>query len=196
MKLLYAGASPFVSKAAMAAQHAGILVEHQAVDSTNEDPVLLEANPLGKIPALVLDDGAVLYDSRVITRYFDRQSGGKLLPLGDPLLAERYEAHCDGIAECAVAGQYERRFRPDEKVHQPWIDRQWAKVERGLDNMPGPLPEIGSKLGLAGIALGAMLGYLDLRYTDSWRGGRDSLVTWFDEFRSQHNDLAKLLPQA
>ena len=194
MKLLAAGASPFVAKVAMAARFAGIEIETQNVDASTEAPELLAANPLGKIPALVLDDGSTLYDSRLITRYLDRQSGGKLVSAADPLPIERMEAHCDGIADCAVAGIYEKRMRPEDKWHQPWIDRQWAKVERGLDNFPGSLPSTGDQLDLGGISLAATLAYLDLRYADVWRNERDGLVNWLSEFSKDHPELAELLP--
>ena len=74
------------------------------MDSTNGDPVLDAANPLSKIPCLVLDDGTGVYDSRSITRYLDRVSGGKLFPTDSAglLKAERMEALCDGINDCAL----------------------------------------------------------------------------------------------
>ena len=93
------------------------------------------------------DDGEPIFDSRGITQYLNRQSGGKLFPrnAAKRLEAERLEALADGICDCLLAIVYERRFRPEEKVHQPWIDRQWAKAARGLDLLnasPPKLPKI------------------------------------------------------
>ena len=198
MKLLSAGASPYVSKAAQAAKFAGLDVESVPVDSTNGDPVLDAANPLSKIPCLVLDDGTGIYDSRVITRYFDRISGGKLYPRDEAALqkAELMEALCDGINDCAVGYMYEARFRPEEKVHEPWRERLWGKVERGLDAAMASLPPSGTDAHIGSIALSAALGYLDLRFTGKWEAGRDDLVAWRDQFDAAHPGLVALKPHA
>ncbi len=196
MKILTSGASPFGAKVVMAAKAAGLDVELVEVDSGNQAPELLAANPLGKIPALVLNDGVVLYDSRTITRHFDRLSGGKLGLSGGDAMVDLMEAHWDGVSECAVAGMYEKRMRPEEKWHQPWLDRQWGKVERGLDNAPGGLPSNGADLSIGAIALAACLGYLRLRYGGRWEDGRNALVEWLNGFEAAHPDLAASLPHA
>lgn len=197
-KLLSSGASPFVAKAAMAASLAGVDVETTEVDATNGDPQLDAANPLSKIPCLVLDDGTGVYDSRTITRYLDRMSGGKLFPAEDPhrLEAEIMEALCDGMADCAVGCMYEKRFRPEDIVHQPWIDRLWGKVERGLEEAAKRLPPTGDDAHIGSVALFALLGYLDLRFPGQWEEGRTQLIEWRDTFATAHNELAQLLPRA
>ena len=198
MKLLSAGASPYVSKAAQAAKFAGVDVDSVPVDSTNGDPVLDAANPLSKIPCLVLYDGTGVYDSRAITRYFDRVSGGKLYPTDEAglLKAEQMEALCDGINDCAVGYMYEARFRPEEKVHEPWRERLWGKVERGLDAAMASPPPAGADANIGSIALSACLGYLDLRFAGKWEAGRDDLVAWRDQFDAAHPELAALKPHA
>lgn len=198
MKLLSAGASPYVAKAAMAAKHCGVAVESIAVDATNGDPALQAANPLGKIPCLVLDDGTGLFDSRVITRYLDRISGGKLFPSdGAALLAaERMEALCDGINDCSVGYMYELRFHPEEKVEQEWLDRLWSKAENGLDAVAQDLPSNGADLTIGSIALFSCLSYLDLRFAGKWETGRDTLVQWHGKFGTNHPELAVLKPHA
>ena len=198
MRLLASGASPFVSKAAIALRFAGIETETVNVDSTNGDPTLDAANPLSKIPCLVLDDGTGVYDSRTITRYADRLSGGKLFPADDParLEAERMEALCDGICDCAVGIMYEKRFRPEEIVHQPWMNRLWGKVERGLDEAAKSLPPTGTGTHIGSIALAATLGYLDLRFAGQWEDEQTHLIEFRDAFANAHPDLVDLLPHA
>lgn len=198
MKFLSSPASPYVAKVALAAKLAGVAMETVVVDTTNGDPILDAANPLSKIPCLVLDDGTGVYDSRVITRYLDRVSGGKLFPT-DPialLKAERMEAMCDGMNDCAVGFMYEMRFRPEEKVHKPWQDRLWGKVERALDAATADLPPSGDDADVGSLALAASLGYLDLRFAGKWEDGRAALVAWRDAFDAAHPDLAGLKPAA
>ena len=198
MKLLSAGASPYVSKAAQAAKLAGIDVEIVNVDATNGDAALDAANPLSKIPCLVLDDGTGVFDSRAITRYLDRQSGGKLYPTDADQLTktERMEALCDGVNDCAVGYMYEARFRPEEKVHAPWQERLWGKVERGLDAAMADLPPNGqdAPIDMGSLSLSAALGYLDLRFAGKWQSGRDGLVAWQEQFDAAHPELAALKP--
>ena len=198
MKLLSAGASPYVSKAAMAAKFGGIDVEIVNVDSHNGDPKLDIANPLSKIPCLVLDDGTGVYDSRTITRYLDRISGGKLFPAApDALLkAELTEALCDGMNDCTVGYVYEMRMRPEEKVHQPWQDRLWGKAQRALNALSDDLPPSGDNAHIGSIALAAALGYLALRFDGQWEDGRDDLMQWQDVFYAAHPELLALKPSA
>jgi glutathione S-transferase len=198
MKLLYSPASPFVAKVRLAARHIGISLNCIAVDAMSDQTELLSSNPLGKIPCLVLDSGQGVYDSKVIMRELDRQSGGKLFPTNhDALLAaEQLESIADGMSDCAVAGMYELRLRPEEKVHQPWIDRQWDKVTRGLDYLNSNCPSLDGELTAGHFALAAMLGYLDLRYEGKWQDGHENLVQWQSDFGSTVAAYDELKPSA
>ncbi len=197
MKLLFSPASPFVAKVRMAARHIGVSLDYVQVDAANQQDELLEANPLGKIPCLVLDSGRGIYDSKVIMREIDRKSGGKLFPTnGEALLdAELLESLADGLSDCAVAGQYELRLRPEEKIHQPWVDRQWSKVSRGLDHLNNNCPSLSGELYAGHFALAGLLGYLDLRYEGKWQGARENLVKWQSDFAKKFADYDELKPQ-
>ncbi len=134
-QILYSPASPYSAKVRMAAHHAGISFESVIVNTSAEPADLIQANPLGKIPTLLTDDGKAVFDSRAITQYLNRVSGNKLFPRNAEKRtdAERYEAIADGLCDVLLAHVYERRMRPEEKVHQPWLDLQWRKAERALD---------------------------------------------------------------
>jgi len=196
MKLLFSPASPFVSKVRMAARHAGIDLEYVPVDVHGQHLGLLDKNPIGKIPCLLLENGRAVYDSKVIMRELDRISGGKLFPENfDALLdVEQMESLADGMSDCAVAAQYELRLRPEEKIHQPWFDRQWGKVQRGLDHTNDYLPPLDGSFYAGHFALAALLGYLDLRYEGKWQVGRDRLVAWQAEFIDKTPYYAELKP--
>jgi len=198
MKLLSASPSPYVAKVSMAAKLAGIELEMVSVDATNGDAQLNAANPLSKIPCLVLDDGTGIYDSRSITRYLDRKSGGRLFPTGDQelLVAERMEALCDGLNDVTVGYMYELRFRPEEKVHQPWLERLWGKAENALSATSTMLPPLGKNANIGTCALAASLGYLDLRFADKWKSANPVLEEWNSAFDKAHPELALLKPSA
>ncbi len=193
MKIFYSSASPYSTKVRMAAHYAGLDAEHVATD-TNADPAeLIAANPLGKIPTLVTDEGLGIYDSRAIMHFIDRQTGRSLYPRSSAKRTEAdvLEATADGICDSLLAIVYERRFRPEEKVHQPWIDRQWGKVERALDQLEKTMPRLGKKPHGGHFALAAMLRYIELRFAGKWQKGRPKLKRYLSRFESVFPDYAK-----
>ena len=195
-KILYSSASPYSAKVRMAAAYAGIALDPVAVETSQEPAELIGANPLGKIPVLVGDDGEAIYDSRAITQHLNRLSGNRLFPRNPAKRtdAERLEALADGIADCALAHVYERRSRPEEMVHQPWLDKQWSKVLRALDHLNANPPKLGKKTTGGHIALRATLGYLDLRFAGKWEKGRGRLKRWAARFDEKFPELKALLP--
>lgn len=197
-KVLYSPSSPYSAKVRMAAQYAGIALEAIVVDTTADPADLIDRNPLGKIPVMVTDEGEAVFDSRVIMQHLNRLSRNKLFPsnAAKRLEAERLEALADGICDCLLAHVYERRYHPAEKVHQPWLDKQWSKVVRGLDALNAAPPRIGAKLTGGQIALAATLGYLSLRFEGQWERGRPKLKRWLKRFGELHPELAVLLPKA
>ncbi len=187
MKLMMSPASPFVRKAMVFLHETGqvddVALQNVSAKPGATEPALAAANPVGKIPALVREDGPTLYDSRVICRYLDARAQTGFYPADDwdNLVLE---ATGDAICEAAVAIVYEARFRPADTVHAPWQEAQWSKVESALDalntrwmsHLEGPL--------LAGhFAVGCALGYLDFRHdARGWRQGRDALADWAARF--------------
>ena len=195
-KVLVSSASPYSCKVLMAAAYARIPLQAVPVETSDPPAELLNANPLGKIPVLIADDGETIFDSRAITQYLNRLSGNKLYPRNPAKRtdAERLEALADGIADCALAHVYERRSRPEEIVHQPWLDKQWGKVGRALDALDAEPPRLGRKINGGHIALRAVLGYLDLRFAGKWEKGRGKLKRWAARFDEKFPELKSLLP--
>lgn len=195
MKLLHSPASPYAAKVRMAAHHAGISLELEAVATADNPPHLLENNPLGKIPTLLQEGKPPVYDSIAIMHYLDRLSGGTLYPQKDDerTEVEVLEALCDGIMDSLLAITNERRSRSEELVHQPWIDKQWNKVARALNFLDTHLPRTDLNLNGGDFALAAALSYIDLRYADrGWRDGRPGLVAWLGEFFKRFPDYPTL----
>jgi len=194
-KLLYSPASPYSAKVRMAAAYAGIALDAVTTDTNAEPADLLGANPLGKIPVIVLDDGTAVYDSRVITQYLNRLSGNRLFPRNADkrLAAENLEALADGICDCLLAHVYERRSRPDDKVHQPWLDKQWSKALRGLDRLNAEPPKLPKKITTGQIAVRALVGYLDLRFAGKWEKGHGRLKRWAARFDEKFPELKGLV---
>jgi glutathione S-transferase len=195
-KILYAPTSPYSAKVRMAAAYAGIPLEAVVVDTNSQPPELTGPNPLGKIPTLVTDDGLGIYDSRTITQYLNRVSGNALFPRNSAkrLEAEMLEALADGVCDCLLTHVYERRMRPAEKVHQPWLDLQWSKAMRAFDLLNANPPKLPKKITAGHIALRACLGYIDLRFPGQWEKGRSKLKRWATRFDEKFPDLKQYVP--
>jgi glutathione S-transferase len=191
MKLLMSPLSPFVRKVLVTLretdQASDVTYESVTASPTGPDASLIAANPLGKIPALVREDGPTLYDSRVICRYFDARANAGLYPekrIWDTLTLE---ATADGIMDAAVSMVSEARFRPEALQSSEWVEAQWTKVDRALTVLDTRwMSHLQGPLDMGQIAVGCALGYLDLRHdARNWRGGRDSLAAWGDAFMSR-----------
>ena len=195
-KILISPSSPYSAKVRMAARYAGFAFESVAIDTTAEPAQLISSNPLGKIPVLITDDGEAVFDSRAITQYVNRETRNALFPrnAAKRLEAERLEALADGICDCLLAHVYERRSRPEEKVHQDWLDKQWAKAVRALDTLNANPPKLPKKITAGQIALRACLGYVALRFPGKWERGRAKLVRWAKRFDEKFPELVEFVP--
>ncbi len=158
------------------------------------DSTLVAANPMGKIPALVRDDGPTLYDSRVICRFLDARAKAGLYPEAGLWDTLTLEATGHGVMEAAVLMIYEKRFKPAEKVSDEWIEGQWGKASRALDALNTRwMSHLHGRLDMGHIAVACALGYLDFRHDDrQWRKGRDSLAAWYASFAERDSMQATI----
>jgi glutathione S-transferase len=180
MKLHTNPASPFARKVRVVAHVLGIALEEIAT-APYQDENFRRINPLGKIPALRLDDGSVLFDSPVICEYLDALGGGCFFPAkGDSgrWHALKLQALGDGIADAAVAFVVEGR---QENPHEAIRARNMAAIRAGLDALERT--EFSQTPAIGEIAAACALGYLDLRIPDlGWRETRPKLAAWLARF--------------
>jgi glutathione S-transferase len=183
MKLFSAGASPFARKVLACAILRGVdgSIETIQTDPHASPAGLLAANPLSKIPALVLDDGRAVYDSPVICEYLDTLGSGPALfpPTGSParLTAQIRQALADGIMDAAVARRGQSAA-PQDEARAAFVARQKAVMERGLAALEADPPTGLGDIGA--VAAACALGYLDFRFAhEPWRDAHPKLATWF-----------------
>ncbi|HEU5017680.1 MAG TPA: glutathione S-transferase family protein [Pseudolabrys sp.] len=194
-------ASPFARKTRIAAHVLGLApkIEVQETDLNDPDDPIRVQNPLGKIPALVLDDGTTWYDSRVILELFDQMAGGgRILPREAPARFEalRTQALCDGAMDASVLIVYESRYRPADKRVSEWVDRQAGKLARALAALEAAPPKLTATPDVSQIALACLLGYGDLRFDGAWRADHPRLVAWLGAFAAQVPSFAETRPAA
>lgn len=189
MRLYFSPTSPYVRKVMVTAIETGLegRIEKFVTAAGPDEATLGKANPLGKVPALVLDDGDVLYDSPVICEYLDSlHAGAAVFPAKGPdrWAALRRQALADGILDAAILRRMEE-MRPAEQRSADAAAKQWRKVTRALDALEaeataGQLADPTGKQTIGDIAAACALGYLDLRFaTEDWRPTRSALAAWF-----------------
>jgi glutathione S-transferase len=201
MKLLSSLLSPYVRKVRIAAAMKGLSdrIELVAIDTNVPDnPAINRANPLAKVPALLVD-GLAIYDSHVICEYLDAEAPAPLLFPQDAaarIKALTLGALGDGILDAALLLVYEKRFRPQEKWHEPWQQRQQGKVDRALDALEHSPPAWANSPDYGHLTLACALGYLDFRHEGKWRTGHPKLVAWLDAFARAVPAFEATRPQA
>ncbi len=170
MKLLYTLNSPYARKIRIVAAEKHIDIKLQEVVLSDPDCPVKQYNPLGKVPVLILDDEDSLYDSRVIAEYLDNRTPlAHLIPKDNSAKSavRRWEALADGVCDAAVAVMLEQR-KPEQKQDEGFISRQMEKVTRGLSALNNDLAHnkwcVDDMFSLADIAVGCMLGYINLRF--------------------------------
>ena len=187
MKLVYSPPSPFVRKVTTLIYHANL---NESIELINVKTTALSvaeearaANPLGKIPVMILEDGKAIFDSRVITRYLDDFAGSNLYPQDKIYDILTLEALADGIMESAVSITYESKLRPQNEQSPSWMEAQWSKVLHAIKALDdGQFQAMDSEMNMGQIAIACALGYLDFRHdARQWRSGHSNLASWNDK---------------
>lgn len=188
MKLLGTNTSPYVRKARLVLLEKNI--PHTYLVDAPREPgsQVARVNPLGRIPALILDDETCVYDSPVIAEYVDTLNDAPILiPRSsalDRMRVKRWEALADGILDSAIVVRNES-LRPADKHDPDTIKRHNDAITRALAHAAEELGQQqwceGTTITLADLALVSTLIYLDLRQAErDWRGAHPNLATWFE----------------
>ena len=169
MKLYASPASSFARKIRMMLIEKNIGHEVELLNLWEPND-LQKINPIGKVPALRLDDGRVLINSPLIADYVDgKYPQPRFIPANPDTRMEvrRWEAVADGMMEAVGASMYEVRFHDEAKRSQAWLDRQRGKIDAGLAALEGVLGNgpwcVGDAMSLADIAIACHLGFITLR---------------------------------
>ena len=187
MKLVYSPPSPFVRKVTTLIHHAALDDRIELINVKTTALSVAEearaANPLGKIPVMILGDGKAIFDSRVITRYLDEFAGSNLYPQEKIYNILTLEALADGIMESAVSITYESKLRPDNEQSPSWMEAQWSKVLHAIKDLDdGEFKAMNGEMNMGQIAVACALGYLDFRHNArQWRSGHSNLASWNDK---------------
>lgn len=187
MKLLGTDTSPYVRKVRLVLLEKNISHTYLVDPPREPGSQVARVNPLGRIPALILDDETCVFDSTVITEYLDTLNDTPILiPRNDALArmrVRRWEALADGIMDSAVVVRTES-IRPPEKQDANTRNLHFNAVTRALAYAAELLDKRewceGAAITLADLALASALIYLDLRQPErDWRSTHTNLSAWF-----------------
>ncbi len=202
MKLIGSLTSPYVRKVRVVLAEKKLDYQFELENVWAPDSTIQHLNPLGKVPSLVMEDGNVMIDSRVMVEYLDTLTPVcKLLPPNGRERADIkcWEALADGLLDAAVLVRLERTLRPPEQQSADWIARQLGKVTLSLAALSERLGEqpycAGNHYSLADVCVGCTLGWLSFRFPEiTWRDAHPNLARLFDKL-SERASFKETVPQ-
>jgi glutathione S-transferase len=204
LRLIASPTSPYARKVRIVMSEKKIECELDMTDPWSADSIIAQANPLGKVPCLIMDDGGAVFDSRVIVEYLDTLTPvGHLIPASGRQRVEvrTWEALADGIIDALVTIRLEHTQRPEHARSKAWIERQRSKAIAGLGAASAALGDKpwcnSERFTLADIALGVALGYLDFRFPEiAWRQEHANLARHHEKLAARPSFQETLPPSA
>ncbi len=197
MKLYFSPTSPYVRKVRVMAEELGIDLEREPVTTLQslDDSSYGKVNPIHRLPAMQLDDGTVLPDSKLICEYLDAMSGHKMVPADGPARWQvlKLQTMADGMLDAAVPRRGESA-RPAEQQSPTRIAQYKRSMDQTVDALEGMADQLDG-VNLGTIAVACALGYLDFRYAnDDWRSAHPKLAAWYAEFSQRPSMQASVPP--
>jgi glutathione S-transferase len=201
MRLLVTTASPYARKTRAAVIELGLEERVEIVEvpirlPQQSKPEVEAANPLGKIPVLLLDDGRPIADSPVIVAYLDALAGGRLIPAGDDKWrALTLEALADGCMDAGFVLRMEQ-LKPAERQDAAEVAAYQAKIARTLDRIDGDPHWLGGGFDVGQLALACAIDWMIFReLVPDPLAGRPRLAAWLGRVR-ERPALAATAPRA
>lgn len=192
LKLLYTRRSPYARKARVIALEKGITLELIDEDLVKKSARLLEANPLGKVPTLILQDGSTVYDSPLICQYLDGlNTKNPMIPQGAyaRLKVLKWEAFADDLVTNAI-NLYMERVRHPKDFHQDFVTAQENNIRGAYRYIEAHLDEL-TEFDLASVAVASAIGYIHFRLAHLKAEG--SLLEWFERIQ-QRPSMQQTIP--
>ena len=184
MKLLYTPRSPYARKVRVVAIEKSIELELVSEDLVNKSPELVKANPLGKIPTLILDNGQTVFDSPVICEYLDNIKPKPVLIPKDPqkrLAVLTLAAAADGLMDVTVA-MFMEKVRHPKDFNAAFIAANEVTIKRSFVYFEERVEQL-RELNIVSIGMASAIGYLNFRMPQLWSAAdHPKLARWYEEF--------------
>jgi len=201
MKLVGSYTSPYVRKISIVMLEKGITFEFVNDMPYEAQNKVTQYNPLGKVPALVTDDGDVWFDSPIIVQYLELLDIAPALLPREPLASlkiRQIEALADGIMDAGLVSVREQA-RPPAQQSETELLRQREKITRSLDALEKYVADgtlNANELNIATIAVACAMSYLNFRHVSpGWCVDRPNLVKLVETL-FQRESFARTEPPA
>jgi len=188
MELFYSPTSPYARKILFVADHLGLTGQitmtfiHPLLDKTGRLPA---ANPLGKIPTLILDNGDIVYDSPVIAETLYQLAGASDLSFEERLKHLKMQALADGIMDAAVSSQMERG-REDAEQSAYWQERWRKAIIRAVAEFEEKMIQDAADWQVGSMSMACALDYLCFRHPDlNWMTDNEKTCAWYQMVRKK-----------
>ena len=186
--------SPYVRRVAIYMKVLGIQFEHRPLSVFSDFDALAKINPTVKVPTLITDDNQVLIDSTLIINYLEKYSGHTPVPTSASEAEEQRDLRLTGFAlaacEKAVQIVYEQRVRPEEKQHQPWVNRITQQLHGAWQTLDNGLRESHpDMLSVAGISIAVALSFTDVMLPDTVSRARYPEAARFTSLAEQQTEF-------
>ena len=186
--------SPYVRRVAIYMKVLGIQFEHRPLSVFSDFDALAKINPTVKVPTLITDDNQVLIDSTLIINYLEKYSGLTPVPTSASEAEEQRDLRLTGFAlaacEKAVQIVYEQRVRPEEKQHQPWVNRITQQLHGAWQTLDNGLRESHpDMLSVAGISIAVAWSFTDVMLPDTVSRARYPEAARFTSLAEQQTEF-------
>ncbi len=189
MKLHWSSRSPYVRKVMICVYELGLADKIERIPSvvslSRPNAAVMRANPLGRIPTLILDDGRVFHDSPLICEYLDS------LHAGTPLFPPRGEARWTALRRHALGnGMLDALLLWRSEIGKPaarqtpeWLTTFALKTRNALDAIETDADALSrTPFDIGHVGIGAALLYLDFRFADfGWRNAHPRTDVWMQQ---------------
>jgi len=159
--------SPYVRRCAVTLDILGLNFEHRPLSVFSAPERFAAINPLLKAPTLVTDEGTVLVDSTLIIDWAECVARHSLLPSEPVARARVLRTVGLSMVACDKAVQivYERLLRPQEKRHQPWIDRVTAQARAACELLEADISNQARGFDVSRLDAGAIAAAIACTFT-------------------------------
>ena len=187
LKLIGSLTSPYVRKIRILLADKQLDYEFILDDVWSAQPNVLQFNPLGQVPAIILPSGEVLTDSRSIVEYIEyAYPSTDKLSHSQKLQIIKYQALAEGIIDTSVKYRVEQ-IRPEALQWPDWLSRQQGKLDRVFEVLNNHLATehwlANQQYSIADITLQCALNFIDFRLTHwNWRADYAHLARFETQF--------------
>lgn len=184
MELFLNATSPYARVVRIVVLEKGLqdAVTLRCCDPWADDAPLLAVNPVGRVPALVTDEGVTLSESLLIAQFLDSVGNGDPLLPPSRLSATLHLAGLgQGVMDAAFTTVIARKHQGNE-ADDTVLGRRWRRaIERTLDQLEREVSDIPSSPLLGDIIVTVALDYLSFRLPDlDWSRSCSQLREWCD----------------